>query len=113
MALLFDAPRSATVESMTYCDTTYLSKAHLDAALQECPEDAAGINKLVVEMTKKKAGEQCPGADVAGASAVPVLMWQGASAAPAQMWQGASAVPVQMWQQHAVNHRARAHQKRM
>jgi hypothetical protein len=47
--------------------------------------DVAGASLVPVQMAW---GERSPGADVAGVGPVPVPMWQRASPVPVQMWQG-------------------------
>ena len=50
-------------------------------------------------------GERSPDADAAGASAVPVQMWQGGEPSPGTDMAGVSRVPVQMWQRCAQSRR--------
>ena len=50
-------------------------------------------------------GERSPDADAAGASAVPVQMWQGGEPSPGTDMAGVSPAPVQMWQRCAQSRR--------
>ena len=56
---------------------------------RESTRGGVGLGGLAFALFLRRArGEPSPGADVHGASAVPVQMWHGVSPVPVRMWHG-------------------------